>query len=178
MRFDRKKDPAACAAKAGSRYAVTGVAVVEYRGRPWLAATDGHALTMIHVDPEDDPVVPVRVYPTEAFKAARTNYVARLELNGSAKVAVGEGVADFPRCDDRFPDVAGVIIGDEPAQSIVLDAETLARMQKAFGADAVKLSFYTDDKGRIDTSPMRVEPVKGKGKGEIDGSFGMMMPVC
>ena len=76
MKFDKAKDPAACAAKSPTRYAVQGVAVVEKGDATFLAATDGRSLSMVRAYPQDGDDMPSalgngRIYPPAAFAAAR-----------------------------------------------------------------------------------------------------------
>ncbi len=176
MRFDRLKDPAAMAAKDPGRYAIQGVAVVLRDGGAYLAATDGHALSLVraHLDDTDKPdgVYPVSAF-TAARKAAKKKAEAALQLNGCARVD-GDGAAtEFAKVAGTFPDLAGVVPTDKPVRVLRLDAALLARMQKALGADGVAIELHDDDRDRV---PFVVRPIYTEG-GTDDGSFGAMMPI-
>ena len=95
MRFDKNKDPGACAAKDTTRYAIHGVAIVEKGDATFLVSTDGRSLSMIRAYPEDGDDMPSilgqgRIYPPAAFAAARKACKrkpdASLTLNGAACV--------------------------------------------------------------------------------------------
>jgi len=58
MKFDKSKDPAACAAKDATRYAVHGVAIVEKGDATYLAATDGRMLSLVRAYAEDGDDMP------------------------------------------------------------------------------------------------------------------------
>lgn len=178
MKFDRHKDPAAMAAKSATRYAIQGVAVVQRDGGAFLAATDGRALSLVRAQ-LDDGDTPDGVYPVAAFaaarKAARKRPEAAVALNGCARVE-GDGAAtEFAKVDGTFPDVNGygVIPAGKPQRVLRLDAEYLARLQKALGADGVAIELHDDDRDRM---PMVIRPIYTDG-GTDDGSFGVLMPI-
>ena len=188
MKFDKAKDPAACAAKVSTRYAVHGVAVVRKDDATFLASTDGRALAMVRAYPEDGDDAPASssdaVYPCPAFTAARKackrKAEASLVLNGSAVVATDEGTrTEFAKIPERFPDVLGVLPKAKPVHVLRLNADFLARLQKGFGANAVAIEVHAlDDKGQLAHDlPLTIRPLYMDGPGTDDGSFGVLMPI-
>lgn len=188
MKFDRHKDPAACAAKDPTRYAVQGVAIVQKGDATFLAATDGHSLSLVRGYPEDDDDMPAilgqgRIYPPAAFVAARRagkrKPDATVLLNGSAYVHADGAVTEFARVDGTFPDVLSVLPTTKPVQTLHLNAELLARLQKAMGANGVAIEVHAlDTAGQVDESvPLTIRPLYLDGPGTDDGSFGVLMPI-
>lgn len=172
MKFDKRLDPTLCCASGDSRYAVHGVGVIRPAGgRFYLAATDGHALTMIAAEGDDSDTT--GIYPTEAFKEARRlcsrkGTDALLALNGKATTIAG---VSYPAIDQRFPDVLGIIPQGHPEYVVTLNAALLARIQKAIGCGAVELRFH--GKG----TPIVVRPSQIKGaERACPDSYGAMMP--
>ena len=53
------------------------------------------------------------------------------------------------------------------------DAEYLARIQRALGADAVEIRMHDDNRDRL---PLVIVPIYTQG-GTDDGSFGVLMPI-
>jgi hypothetical protein len=180
MRFDKLKDPAAAASKESTRYAIQGVAIVERDGGTFLVATDGRALTLVRCHPDDgDDMSAIlgqgRIYAAAAFnaarKAARRKPDARLTLNGAAWVDAADGShVEFPRVEGTFPDVACAIPKGEPAHVVRLDAEYLATIQRALGADGVEVRVHGDGE------PLTIGPIYMHG-GVADGSIGILMPI-
>lgn len=188
MKFDRHKDPAACAAKEATRCAVHGVAIVQKGDATFLAATDGRSLSMVRAFPEDGDDMPAilgqgRIYSPAAFAAARKACKRRpdatVTLNGSAYVQADGSTTEFARVDGTFPDVFEAIPKAKPVQTLRLNAEFLARLQKAMGANAVAIEVHALDKdGDIDaTMPLTIRPLYMDGPGTEDGSFGILMPI-
>ena len=188
MRFDRAKDPAACAAKEQTRYAVQGVAIVEKGDATYLAATDGRMLSLVRAYPEDgDDTASAlgngRVYPTAAFaaarKAAKRSTDAAVTLNGSAYVQGDGATTEYAIVDGVFPDALGVVPRGPAVQVVRLNAAMLARLQKALGADGVEIHVHElDAAGKVDPSfPLTIRPVYLGGGGTDDGSFGVLMPI-
>lgn len=188
MKFDRHKDPAACAAKEATRYAVHGVAIVQKGDATFLAATDGRSLSMVRAYPEDGDDMPAilgqgRIYSPAAFAAARKACKrkpdATVTLNGSAYVQADGSTTEFARVDGTFPDVFEAIPKAKPVQTLRLNAEFVARLQKAMGANAVAIEVHALDKsGDIDaTMPLTIRPLFMDGPGTEDGSFGILMPI-
>lgn len=189
MRFDKAKDPAACAAKDSGRYAVAGVAIVQRPdGSTFLAATDGRMLSMVRAQPDDGDDMPAilgqgRVYPPAAFAARRAckrrDTEASVILNGSAYVRADGCTTEYARVDHPFPDVLGVTPAGKPVLSLNLNAELLARMQKALGGNAVRIEIHAiGDDAEIDPSlPLTVRPIYLEGPASEDGSFGLVMPL-
>ena len=188
MKFDRHKDPAACAAKDPTRYAVQGVAIVQKGDATFLAATDGHSLSLVRGYPEDDDDMPAilgqgRIYPPAAFVAARRASKrkpdAAVLLNGSAYVHADGATTEFARVDGTFPDVLSVLPTTKPVQTLHLNAEMLARLQKAMGANGVAIEVHAlDTAGQVDASvPLTIRPLYLDGPGTDDGSFGVLMPI-
>ena len=179
MKFDRQKDPAAVAAKESTRYAIQGVAVVERQGGIYLAATDGRALTLVRARPDDGDdmgQMHQRIYPAVAFaaarKAARRQPDASLTLNGAAFVDGADGShSEFPRVDGTFPDVADILPKGVPATTVCLDAEYLARIQRALGANGVEVRVHGNG------VPLTIVPLYLNGEGTDDGSIGVLMPI-
>lgn len=179
MKFDRLKDPAAAAAKESTRYSIQGVAVVERNGGIYLAATDGHALTLVRAYPDDGDdmgQMHQRIYPAPAFaaarKAAKRRPDAALTLNGAAYVDGADGShSEFPKVDGTFPDVAQILPRSEPVAVVCLDAEYLARIQRALGASGVEIRDH--GKGM----PLTIVPIYLNGDGTDDGSIGLLMPI-
>jgi len=176
MKFDKAKDPAACVAKERTRYAIQGVAVVERDGGTFLAATDGRAMTLVRAYP-DEGDTPDGVYAVAAFAAARKaskrKIDACLTLNGSARVESDGAATEFAKVAGTFPDLQGVVPTGKPERVLRLDAEYLARIQKALGADAVEVRMFDDDRDRM---PLVIVPIYLDG-GSGDGSFGVLMPI-
>lgn len=188
MKFDKSKDPAACAAKDPTRYAVQGVAVVEKGDATFLAATDGRCLSLVRAYLEDGDDTPSalgngRIYPPAAFAAARKACKrkpdASVTLNGSAYVQGDGASTEFARVDGTFPDVLAVLPKGVPAHVLRLNADYLARMQKAFGANGVEILVHALlPTGEVDPSlPLTIRPVYLDGPGTDDGSFGVLMPI-
>jgi hypothetical protein len=186
MRFDKRKDPAAVSAKEGSRYAVAGVAIVMRGEDAFLAATDGHALTFVRAffDPDDDAGCAGRVYPAAAFtaarKAARRQAEARLTVNGTAYVVADGMRSEFARAEVPFPDAEAIVPKGGPVGILRLNAELLARIQRALGADAVEIHVHgmAADGREVDPClPLTIAPLYIGGGGEDDGSRGFLMPV-
>ena len=187
MRFDHLKNPAACAAKESSRYAINGAAIVKLGDRHYIAATDGHCLTCIPCELEEGDH-PDGVYPPAAFdayrKACRTGK-ASLAVNGKAELRTMDGQSSaWPAAELRFPDVGGVITGKMPkGQRITINAKLLAKMADAFGTEAVTLHLAMGSDGIESSAPLRIEPTlygavakrQKRQSAENDGSFGMLM---
>jgi DNA polymerase III sliding clamp (beta) subunit (PCNA family) len=177
MRFDKHKDPGALAAKEATRYAVHGVAVVHRDGGTFLAATDGRALTFIRAA-LDDTDKPDGVYPVAAFAAARKGAKrkpdATVGLNGSAAVEADGARTEYAKVDGTFPDLAGVVPTNAPERVLRLNADYLARIQKALGANAVEIRMHDDNRDRL---PLTIVPIYSEGPGTDDGSFGVLMPI-
>lgn len=186
MRFDKRRDPAAVATKEGGRHAVNGVAIVRQGDRTFLAATDGRCLTLVRAFEQegDDGASGGGVYPPAAIaaarKAARRATDAQLTLNGAAYV-VADGVrSEFAKVDSPFPDVDGIAPTAPPIGILRLDAELLARIQRALGATAVEIRVHAmaADGREVDPSvPLSIVPVSLGGAAEDDGSRGYLMPV-
>jgi DNA polymerase III sliding clamp (beta) subunit (PCNA family) len=176
MRFDKHKDPGALAAKAGTRYAINGVAIVQRDGGTYIAATDGRALTLVRAY-TDEGDAPHGIYPVAAFtaarKAARRRADATLAINGSARIEADGAATDYAKVDGTFPDLAGVVPTSKPERVLRLDAEYLARIQRALGADGVEIRMHDDDRDRM---PLTIVPIYTTG-GVNDGSFGVLMPI-
>jgi hypothetical protein len=86
----------------------------------------------------------------------------------------GDGAAtDFAKVDGTFPDLAGVVPTNKPERVLRLDAEYLARIQRALGADGVEIRMHDDDRDRM---PLVIQPIHTSG-GVSDGSFGVLMPI-
>lgn len=196
MRFDKAKDPAACAAKEETRYAVHGVAIVRKGDETYLAATDGRSLSMVRAFPDEGDDAPADgavggVYPPAAFAAARKACKrapeASLSLNGAARVTADGAVTEYAKLANRFPDVLGVVPKAKPVQVLRLNAEYLARLQKAFGANAVEIQMHAlEPSGAVEASlPLTIKPLyvgtdSGATRwacGTDDGSFGVVMPI-
>ena len=177
MRFDKHKDPAAMAAKEASRYAIQGVAVVHRDGGAFLAATDGKALTLVRAT-LDDTDTPNGVYPVAAFAAARKASKrkpdATVGLNGTAAVEADGARTEYAKVDGTFPELAGVIPTGKPERVLRLNADYLARIQKALGANAVEIRMHDDDRDRL---PLTIIPIYTEGPGVADGSFGLLMSI-
>ena len=180
MRFDRAKDPAAAASKEGTRYAINGVAVVEREGHFFLAATDGRSLTLVRAYPDDRDdtyagTSNARVYPVAAFAAARKagkrKAEAALMLNGAAHVNSDGAHTEFAILDRAFPDVVNVIPKGEPVATVKLNAEYLARLQEALGANGVEVRLHGAG------LPLTIVPVYTDAPGQDDGSIAMLMPI-
>lgn len=178
MRFDKSKDPAAVVAKEASRYAIQGVAAIDRGADTFLCATDGRALTLVRAYPDDgdDAQDGRRIYPAAAFsaarKAARRRHEAALVLNGAAYVDGADGShAEYPKLDGTFPDVLSALPKGEPVATVKLDAEYLARIQKALGADGVEVRVHGEG------LPLSIVPIYLQGPGVQDGSLGILMPI-
>jgi hypothetical protein len=173
MRFDKSKDPAALAAKDPSCYATQGVAVVDHGGGTFLAATDGHALTLVRCTMEDGDDAR-GVYPSTAFaaarKAARRKPDATVTLNGAAYVDGDGAHTEFAKVGTTFPDTRRIVPTGEPKHVLRLDAAYLARIQKALDADGVEIRDYGDGQ------PLAIVPIYLAG-GIDDGSLGVLMPI-
>ena len=187
MRFDKSKDPGACAAKDTTRYAIHGVAIVEKGDATFLVSTDGRSLSMIRAYPEDGDDMPAilgqgRIYPPAAFAAARKACKrkpdASLTLNGAAWVQADGASTEFARVDGTFPDALEVIPKSKAKQTLRLNAEYLARLQKALGANGVEIQIHElEQSGAVDAAfPLTIRPIYTNG-GTDDGSFGVIMPI-
>ena len=176
MRFDKRKDPGALAAKDPSRYAIQGAAIVERDGGTFVAATDGRALTLVRAYPDEGDAAH-GIYPVAAFaaarKAAKRKADATVRLNGTARVEADGAATDFAKVDGTFPDLRGVVPTGEPERVLRLNADYLARIQRALGADAVEIRMHDDNRDRM---PLVIVPIYTDG-GTDDGSFGVLMPI-
>jgi hypothetical protein len=189
VRFDKAKNPAACVAKESTRYAGHGVAVVQRGdGSTYLAATGGRMLSMVRAYPEDGDDLPAilgqgRIYPPAAFAAARKacnrREEASLTLNGSAYVQADGALTEFARVDAPFPDALGIVPKGKPAMTLHVNAEFVARLQKAMGANGVAIEVHAlDSEGQVDPNmPLTIRPLYMEGPGVDDGSFGLVMPI-
>lgn len=189
MKFDKHKDPVACAAKESTRYAVNGVAVVERGdGATFLAATDGRMLSLVRAYPEDGDDMPSilgqgRVYPLAAFVAARKACKRRpdasLMLNGSAYVQADGATTEYARPDGTFPDALAIVPKNKVALSLCLNAELLARLQKGLGGNAVRIEIHAlGREGDVDPNvPLTIRPIYLEGPATEDGSLGVLMPI-
>jgi len=174
MRFDRSKDPAACAEE--TKYTPAGVRVIKHDGKHYLAATDGRRMSFVACtpDPEDsgDNVWPVAVIAA-ARKAAPTKPFteAKFAVNGNATVTNKDGSRSewSPLERGRFPDPNDVIPKGKPAYTVTLNAAYLAEIQAALGVDAVTIEFHGNE-------PMAIRP-RPLGRGSDDGSFAVLMPI-
>lgn len=198
MKFDKAKDPAACAAKEETRYAVHGVAIVRKGDETYLAATDGRSLSMVRAFPDDGDDKPADmavggVYPPAAFAAARKACKrapeASLSLNGAARVTADGAVSEYAKLANVFPDVLGVVPKAKPVHVLRLNAEYLARLQKALGGNAVEIQIHAldpSDGSLAHDLPLTIRPLYvgkdlGAAKsadGSDDGSFGVLMPIA
>lgn len=182
MKFDKQKDPTRCTG-GDTRYSISGVATVTYRGRTFLASTDGRALSMIEAEPTDgDDIHDGAVYPVKAFEAARKAVhrratECRLQLNGKAVVTTPEGTAEYAKHDQRFPEVVAVLESrnNPEAFTIAFNAKLLAELARSLATESISLTVFRDEEGRIDRLPMHVRQVLPYGT--KDESFGVLMPV-
>lgn len=184
MMFDRHKNPALCASKTDTRYAITGVALVQHGDRYYLAATDGRKASLIRAEREEnDEIEPAAtpVYHPGAFVAARKSvgrgkHEASVHLNGRATVVTADGSSrtEFAQLDSRFPDVFACMPTGEPKLRVSLNAEYLAELAKAMGTENVTLSFYGETGDQL---PLRVDPLLIESAAVADGSFGILMPI-
>ena len=173
MRFDKKKNPAGVCAEAGS-YRVTGVAAVALEGLHYLASTDGRALVLIAAEPSPADLLDAnRVYPAAAIAAARKAF-GSIDLHSDG--AAVPGVASFPALAERFPSLDGIVPTGKPEHVFCLDAELLARIQRALGAGGVQIYWHGDDKPMV-IRPIPIGGKKARKSSPIDGSFGVMMPL-
>lgn len=179
MRFDKRKDPALCAAKEETRYAINGVAVVKYKNKHFVAATDGRCLSMVEATLEETDSAERGVSQRDALAAARkaapkTCKEATVALGAKSDVVAadyGATKTEYQQMDVRFPDVAGVVPKGKVKFTVSLNAALLAQIQKALDADAVTLEFEAPD------LPMRVTPCyHGDARAVRDASFGVLMP--
>ncbi|HEX5051048.1 MAG TPA: hypothetical protein VFZ65_04690 [Planctomycetota bacterium] len=183
MKFDKRRDPAACAAKDASRYAVTGVAVVTQGDHTFLAATDGKCLTLVRAHSEEGDDVG-GIYPVAAFaaarKAAKRKDDATLALNGAASIEADGVRTEFAKVDGTFPDVWSIVPKAPTVGVLRIDAELLARIQKAMGASAVEIRVHAMAANgcEVDPSlPLTIAPAATKGTVDDDGSRGFLMPI-
>ncbi len=169
MRFDRKKNPAALVVE-GSRYATSFVAPVTYRNGTYLCSTDGRALVMVSADVEADETLP-RAIPAELIASARKGICA-IGVKPDGKVVALHNPAEYPQPEGCFPDVVDVIPTGKHERAFSFDAELLAKIQKALGADGVTVEWHGDHQ------PMVIRPFYGKkNKAKADGSFAVQMPI-
>lgn len=151
-----------------------------------MAATDGCCLTFVRAFDEDgdDTASARRIYPAAAIvaarKAAKRKPEAQLTLNGVASV-VADGVrTEFAVADGVFPDANAIVPKSAPVGVLRLDAELLARIQRALGASAVEIRVHAmaKDGREVEPSlPLTIAPIYLAGDGEEDGSRGYLMPV-
>jgi DNA polymerase III sliding clamp (beta) subunit (PCNA family) len=155
MQFNKSHDLSGIIAKKDSR-AMLNAAHLDVPGAR-LVATDGHKLVCIPVTIDDgDTSGPVTAEAIKAaIKAAGRIGDAAIACKGSLEVANGPS---FPRPSGlgQFPDVDRIAPKEGTAQ-IGINAEYLAAIQKAAGAEGIGLQFALNDDGSIDaTSAVRV----------------------
>ena len=185
MRFDRHKDPTACADAVSTRYGKASLAILTRGETKFLAATNGKCLSLIEVTPDErDELGPDRaqLLPRDAIEAARRMARAArmtdatLNVNGDVKPPGGQS---FPLVtDERFPHALEVVPKSPAAMCIRLDAAELARCIKALGAGYVELHVHdVDHSGRVPEpcGPLTVRAATCKGT--ADSSFCVIMPV-
>lgn len=182
MRYLKSARPESCAPSVAesSRYSLHGVAAIAQGDRTFLAATDGHCLTLVRAYPEEgDRGYVGMVYPSAAFTSARKATPKKVEettlrLNGSAVVKAGDATTEYAKIDGTFPDVFACFPKGAPVARITINAELLAKMQAAFGSDGVTLDIYDE------CEPVLVRPVelvKGGYSPFSCGSQGVLMPI-
>jgi DNA polymerase III sliding clamp (beta) subunit (PCNA family) len=186
MKFNRNRNPALCAAKEETRYAINGVALTQGPcGRTFLAATDGRKVSMVVAETEDGDDLhagqPPAVYPVAAFKAClkatpRRASDARIRLNGKAVVEAAGATSEFSRLDARFPDVWAVAPTGDPQVRLRFNAKYLGEVAEAIGCESVEVQVFDLD-GAL---PMKVLPIglDGIAAPHGDGSFGLLMPIA
>ena len=86
---------------------------------------------------------------------------------------------EYARVDGTFPDVLAAVPKGKPVQVLRLNAEYLARLQKALGANGVAIELHELlPSGEVDPAfPFTVHPLYMDGPGTDDGSFGILMPI-
>ncbi len=79
----------------------------------------------------------------------------------------------------RFPETTGIVPTNKPAISLCLNAELLARLQKALGGNAVRVEIHAlGREGEVDpTVPLTIRPIYLEGPATEDGSLGVLMPI-
>lgn len=181
MRFDPKKNPAGVVADACDRYTVTGVAAVALGGEHYLASTDGRGMVLIVAEPSpEDAIDGARVYPAEAIAASRRKAFGAVVV--TADGATVPGVASYPALPERFLHLDGIVPTGEPERVFALDAERLAKIQRALGAAGVRIEWHGDACPMVVRPAPVAAPRRGKGRksdpATIDGSYGVLMPIA
>jgi len=191
MKFDTNQKPELGAAKKDVRYYLNGCAVFEtvpHHNGPAIVSTDDHMLTVIpcELEPEDihhargttDPAIITHETIAEARKATRGaidkgSVVIGLRGNEGTKGRAvvehrsGRVVAD-DLIDGRFPDAARVIPADMPAVSFAVNAELLARAQKALGSEYINVHVRPEKP----EAPLLITPYDSP-----LGGYAVVMPV-
>lgn len=160
-------NPASCAARETSRYAINGILPVGVKDESgWLVATDGRSLsfTAANIDrPGKHPII-----PHDAFKGA-----ASIVLNGdirSIKASKSKAVTVHEPEEGSFPPIMDVVPdpdrNQQPVTWISLNAALLLAVARAVtdGVEHVTIGITAANK------PILVMPVEGPG-------LGVLMPV-
>lgn len=177
MRFPKGCELDRVAAREPGRYSIHGVRVERLPdGSGRAVATDGRALAIVPVELEegDDLEAGGRTLSREAWIEARRGAregEAYAELNGCAKVRGRSGIVSSSYLEGEFPKYADIVPEHDPhAPSFALNAEYLASIQRALGADSIRLQVQVE-RGRVQpTRPYRIT-------GGREGSVAVLMPV-
>lgn len=174
MLYDKRYRPEVCASSDEAREVLANVHFDAQKR--CMVATDGHVLVKVPVDCVDDHDTTGPI-PVAALKAAnkhggKREPLATMHANGSVMLASG---VTMPRPEDIvFPDWERVIPTDFGQQSVTftINADLLARIQKALGSNGVTLTVRVDGDGM---APILVKPNDAISK--ADGALGVLMPM-
>lgn len=171
-------NPAACAARETSRYAINGVQYVPASHDPeaaYLVATDGHCLSVVTAKQQGDvsgytpaqSIIPAELIPKGSDKVrdmTLSGKVSRMTKAGLVESDYAEGT--FPPCSDVIPDI-------DECVGITLNAALLLKIANAIGAtpsglkcESVTLFIDPSQNGKL--RPIRVCGQNG---------IGVLMPI-
>lgn len=185
--FDPKSNPAACAAKKEGHYRKVDnvVQLVMHKGNPYLAATDGRALSMVRCEtvgidsPENVRLERQSIeFGAKAAKSAKTD--CRIVIEDRKINAMGLTTERLDTTQDgQFPDVCSVIPESHKRNlRVALNVKLLAQLAKGIGADAIELEFDPEQfkDGRYLAGILATAAVAVKNATETR-SFGVIMPL-
>lgn len=179
MQLDKRHKLHRTTAKGNARTAP--IYYLELRGKPSLAATTGHSLAVVPVEPaagDTYGTIPVEAL-REACKGSQKTE-ASISCNGSIEVQSGTGaMVTFERKENdgeltaETLEAVMVSMGKPGATVITLNAKYLADLAAALGSDILRLEVHQSEEGKS-LCPIEVHPAC---RGVVDNeAYGLLMP--
>jgi hypothetical protein len=171
MRLDTKYKPELCVSKDGTRpnLAACHLAVEDSR----IVATDGHMLVSLPCELAGDTEGPIsKEALVAARKFAKKTKQEMLHVGANGKYTLEDGSV-LPRTEaPDFPPYKQVIPSYEEEETLTfgINAELLATLQKALGADGVRVTVKIPRKGEHMMDPILVENASDR------EAIGVVMP--